>query len=48
MCYRCMHPVIHSTIDLRMDEQDAGEIGLGQELVQARVGFVVPPARRPQ
>ena len=37
MRYRCMCLVIHAPTDLRLDEQDAGEIGPGQVLV--RVGF---------
>ena len=37
MRYRCMCLVIHAPPDLRLDEQDAGEIGPGQVLV--RVGF---------
>ena len=37
MRYRCQCLVIHAPADLRLDEQDAGEIGPGQVLV--RVGF---------
>ena len=37
MRYRCMCLVIHAPTDLRLDEQDAGEIGPGQVVV--RVGF---------
>jgi len=37
MRLRCMCLVIHAPADLRLDEQDAGEIGPGQVLV--RVGF---------
>jgi len=37
MRLRCMCLVIHAPNDLRLDEQDAGEIGPGQVLV--RVGF---------
>ena len=37
MRYRCRCLVIHAPTDLRLDEQDAGEIGPGQVLV--RVGF---------
>lgn len=37
MRLRCMCLVIHAPHDLRLDEQDAGEIGPGQVLV--RVGF---------
>jgi L-idonate 5-dehydrogenase len=37
MRLRCMCLVIHAPTDLRLDEQDAGEIGPGQALV--RVGF---------
>ena len=37
MRYRCRCLVIHAPTDLRLDEQDAGEIGAGQVLV--RVGF---------
>ena len=37
MRLRCMCLVIHAPTDLRLDEQDAGEIGPGQVLV--RVGF---------
>ena len=37
MRLRCMCLVIHAPTDLRLDEQDAGEVGPGQVLV--RVGF---------
>ncbi len=37
MRYRCRCLVIHAPTDLRLEEQDAGEIGPGQVLV--RVGF---------
>ena len=37
MRYHCRCLVIHAPTDLRLDEQDAGEVGPGQMLV--RVGF---------
>ena len=48
MRYRCMCLVIQAPTDLRLDEQDAGEIGPGQMLVQARMGFGGAPAQQAQ
>jgi L-idonate 5-dehydrogenase len=38
MRLRCMCLVIHAATDLRMEEQDAGEIGAGQVLVRVGMG----------
>ncbi len=40
MRYRCMCLVIHAPNDLRLDEQDAGEIGPGQVLVRVGMGGI--------
>ena len=40
MRLRCMCLVIHAPHDLRMDEQDAGEIGPGQVLVRVGMGGI--------
>ena len=48
MRYRCRCLVIHAPTDLWLYEQDAGEIGPGQVLVQARIGFVGTLAQRAQ
>ena len=40
MRLRCMCLVIHAPDDLRVDEQDAGEIGPGQVLVQVGMGGI--------
>jgi L-idonate 5-dehydrogenase len=40
MRYRCMCLVIHAAHDLRLDEQDAGEIGPGQVLVRVGMGGI--------
>ena len=48
MRYRCICLVIHAPMDLRLDEQETGEIGPGQLLAQARIGFVGTPTQRAQ
>jgi len=40
MRLRCMCLVIHAPDDLRMDEQDAGEVGPGQVLVRVGMGGI--------
>ena len=40
MRLRCMCLVIHAPTDLRLDEQDAGEIGPGQVLVRVGMGGI--------
>ena len=40
MRMRCMCLVIHAEGDLRLDEQDAGEVGPGQVLVQVGMGGI--------
>jgi len=40
MRYRCMCLVLHAPEDLRLDEQDAGEIGPGQVLVRVGMGGI--------
>lgn len=40
MRYRCMCLVLHAPEDLRLDEQDAGEIGSGQVLLQVGMGGI--------
>ncbi len=40
MRYRCMCLVIHAPHDLRLDEQDAGEIGPGEVLVRVGMGGI--------
>lgn len=40
MRLRCMCLVIHAPDDLRVDEQDAGEVGPGQVLVQVGMGGI--------
>ena len=40
MRMRCMCLVIHAPTDLRLDEQDAGEIGPGQVLVRVGMGGI--------
>ena len=46
MRFRCMCLVIHTPTDLRLDEQDADEIGPGQLLVRAQVAFGGTPTQR--
>jgi L-idonate 5-dehydrogenase len=40
MRYRCMCLVLHAPEDLRLDEQDAGEIGPGQVIVRVGMGGI--------
>ena len=40
MRYRCMCLVLHAPEDLRLDEQDAGEVGAGQVLVKVDKGGI--------
>ena len=40
MRYRCMCLVLHAPEDLRLDEQDTGEIGPGQVLVRVGMGGI--------
>ena len=40
MRYRCMCLVLHAPNDLRLDEQDAGDVGPGQVVVQVGMGGI--------
>lgn len=40
MRYRCMCLVLHAPLDLRLDEQDAGDVGPGQVVVQVGMGGI--------